>query len=53
MGVLGKLRTFINTHFWSKSRNVGTLKKTIDFNVEYYKVDLLFDYTSVEHGFLL
>jgi len=27
--------------------------ETIDFNVEYYKFDLLFDYTSIEHDFLL
>jgi hypothetical protein len=28
-------------------------KEIIDSNVEYYKFDFLFDYTSMEHGFLL
>jgi len=53
MGVLGKLQTFINTHFWNKNIYANTWRETIDSNVEYYKFDLLFDYTSIEHGFLL
>jgi hypothetical protein len=28
-------------------------RETIDFGVEHYKFDLLFDYISLEHGFLL
>jgi hypothetical protein len=29
------------------------VEKTTDSGVEYYILDLLFDYTIVEHGFLL
>jgi len=53
VGVLEKLRTFVDTHIWNKNRYVGICGETIDSNVEYYIFDLLFDYASIEYGFLL